>query len=202
MHVVFFIHTSRKRIKSTVSSYKLISYHFHTTSKGNQPWSKTKFKLNRKCKNNLINGNGGVIIKLRAATFERIRNAQIKAVQTVSISLLSATFSCVLRLWVKRCCCDVFYNDVTRDSIACSLTLRLVTENRCVKYPVHNSWRYESVVLTNRIAGKRMNIKKIKLYTHQSNRTNSFIFPLFNTEIDVYSFRVDVWTKEIFAYFQ
>ena len=26
-----------------------------------------------------------------------------------------------------------------------------------------NSWRYESVVLTNRIAGKRMNIKEIKL---------------------------------------
>ena len=27
-----------------------------------------------------------------------------------------------------------------------------------------NSWRYESIVLTNRIAGKWMNIKKIKLY--------------------------------------
>ena len=47
------------------------------------------------------------------------------------------TFSCVLRLWFKRCCCDVVYNDVTRDSIACSLTLRHVTENRYVKYPVH-----------------------------------------------------------------
>ena len=34
------------------------------------------------------------------------------------------------------------YNDVTRDSIAYSLTLRHVTENRYVKYPVHNSWRY------------------------------------------------------------
>ena len=33
-----------------------------------------------------------------------------------------------------------------------------------VKYPVQNSWRYESIVLTNRIAGKRMNIKKIKLF--------------------------------------
>ena len=32
---------------------------------------------------------------------------------------------------------DVVYNDVTRDSIACSLTLRHVTENRSVKYPVH-----------------------------------------------------------------
>ena len=27
-----------------------------------------------------------------------------------------------------------------------------------------NSWRYESIVLTNRIAEKRMNIKKIKLF--------------------------------------
>ena len=50
-----------------------------------------------------------------------------------------------------------------RVSIACSLTLHHVTENRYVKYPVHNSWRYESIVLTNRIAGERMNIKKIKL---------------------------------------
>ena len=59
---------------------------------------KIKFKFNRKHKNKLTNSHGGVIIQLRAATFERIRNAQIKAVQTVSISLLSATFSCVLRL--------------------------------------------------------------------------------------------------------
>ena len=56
------------------------------------------------------------------------------------------------------CCCEVVYNvcnDVTRDSIACSLTLRHVTENRYVKYPVH------------KIAGKRMNIKKIKLYLYE-----------------------------------
>ena len=106
---------------------------------------------------------GGVIIQLRAAIFERIRNAQIKAVQTVSIFLISATFSCVLLLF-KRCCCDLVYNDVTRDSIEYSLTLRHVTENRYVTYPVQNSWRYESIVLTNRIAGKRMNIKKIKLF--------------------------------------
>ena len=156
---VFFIHTSRKRKKSTVNSYNLISYHFHTKSKGKQPLNKTKFKLNRKRKNKLTNGHGGVIIQLRVAIFDRIRNTQIKAVQTVSISLLSVTFSCVLRLWFKRCCCDVVYNDVTRDS----LTLRHVTENRYVKYPVPNSWRYESIILTNRIAGKRMNIKKIKL---------------------------------------
>ena len=59
---------------------------------------KTKFELKRKRKNKLTNGHGGVIIQLRAAIFERIRNAQIKTVQTVSISLLSATFSCVHRL--------------------------------------------------------------------------------------------------------
>ena len=84
--------------EKTVNSYNLISYHFHTKSKGKQPLNKTKFKLNRKRKNKLTNGHGGVIIQLRAAIFERIRNAQIKTVQTVSISLLSATFSCVLRL--------------------------------------------------------------------------------------------------------
>ena len=105
-----------------------------------------------------------MIIQLQSAIFERTWNAQRKAVQTVSISLLSATFSCILQLWFKRCWCDAVYNDVTRDSIACSLTLWHVTENRYVKYPVHNSWRYESIVLTNRIAGKRMNIKKIKLF--------------------------------------
>ena len=72
---------------------------------------------------------------------------------------------------IQALCCDVVYNDVTRDSIACYLTLRHVTENRYVKYPVQyfrlnifHSWRYESNVLTNRIAGKRMNIKKIKLF--------------------------------------
>ena len=125
------------------------------------------------------------IEQLRAAIFEGIRNAQIKAVQTVSISLLSATFSCVLHLWFKRCYCDVVYNDVTRDSIACSLTLPQVTENRYVKYPVHNSWRYESIVLTNRIAGKRMNIKKLNhidvtvscsdLWMHWSFRTLTLV---------------------------
>ena len=84
--------------KSIVSSYNLISYHFHTKFKGKQSQNKTNFKLNRKRKNKLTNDQGGVIIQLRAAIFERIQNAQIKAVQTVSISLLSVTFSCVLRL--------------------------------------------------------------------------------------------------------
>ena len=54
--------------------------------------------MDRKRKNKLTDGHGGVIIQLRAAIFERIRNAQVKAVQTVSISLLSVTFSCVIRL--------------------------------------------------------------------------------------------------------
>ena len=55
-------------------------------------YDKTKFKLNRKRKNKLTNGNGGVIIQLRAAIFERIRNAQINAVQIVSIFLVSDVF--------------------------------------------------------------------------------------------------------------
>ena len=132
--------------------------------------------MNRKRKNKLTNGHGGSwrseVIQLRAAIFERIRNAQIKAVQTVSISLLSATFSCVLRLWFKCCCCDVVYNDITRDSIACSLTLRHVT---ITNTSVHNSWRYESIALTNKIAGKRMNIEKIKLYSYRFTLANNFL---------------------------
>ena len=40
------------------------------------------------------------------------------------------------------------------------------------------------------------------IYTPQNNlRTSSFIFPLFNIEIDGYSFRVNMWAKEIFAAF-
>ena len=91
----------------------------------------------------------------------------------IYISLLSATFSCVLRLWFKLCCCDV-YNDVMRDSIACSLTLRHVTENHYVKYPLHNWWRCESIVLTSRIAGKWMNINKIKLLIFNALNHSSF----------------------------
>ena len=37
VHVGFFNHTSRKRKKSTVDSYNLISYHFHIKSKDKQP---------------------------------------------------------------------------------------------------------------------------------------------------------------------
>ena len=126
--------------------------------------------MNRKRKNKLTDGHDRVIIQLRAAIFKRIRNTQIKAVQTVSISLLSATFLCVFHIWFKRCCCDVVYNDVKRDSLVSSLMLHHVTENHYVKYPVHNSWRYESTVLTNRIAGKWMNIRKIKLSGNVSLR--------------------------------
>ena len=37
------------------------------------------------------------------------------------------------------------------------------------------------------------------IYSPQNNlRTNRFIFPLFNIEIDVYSFRVNQWAKENF----
>ena len=85
VHVVFFfffIHTSTKRKKSTVSSYNLISNHFHAKLQGKQ----------------LTNGHGGMIIQFRAAIFERIRNVQIQALQTVFICLLSLPFLCVFHL--------------------------------------------------------------------------------------------------------
>ena len=111
--------TSRKRKTSTASSYNLILYHFHTKSMWtyfseggtkvyiNGPGHMTKMaampiyvknfcQIEQKVAR--INGHGGVIIQLRSAIFERIRNAQIKAVQTVSISLLSAVFSCVFHI--------------------------------------------------------------------------------------------------------
>ena len=65
-----------------------------------------------------------------------------------------------------------------RATIACSLTLRHVTEDRYVKYPVQNSWRYESIVLTNRIAEKRINIKKIKLVTIWSDGLSFMTLPI------------------------
>ena len=45
--------------------------------KGKQLWNKAKFKLIRKRKNKLTNGQGEMIIQLWAAIFERIRNVQI-----------------------------------------------------------------------------------------------------------------------------
>ena len=93
-----FFHSYLKETKktSTVNSYNLISYHFHTKSKGKEPQTKTKFKLNRKHKNKLTNGHGGVIIQLRAAIFERIWNAQIKAVETVPFLFCQWRFHALL----------------------------------------------------------------------------------------------------------
>ena len=89
---LFFIHTSVKRKKSTVNSYNLISNHFHAKLKGKQLWNKAKFKLIRKRKNKLTNGQVRRIIQLRAAIFKRIRNVQMQALQTVFICLLSLPF--------------------------------------------------------------------------------------------------------------
>ena len=70
--------------------------------------------------------------------------------------------------------CHFVYNDVTHNSVTCSLMLFHVTENRYVKCPVHffcwnifYSLRYEQNLFfltnTGRMAGKQMSIKKIKL---------------------------------------
>ena len=92
----------------------------------------------------------------------------------VLICLLPLPLLCVFHLWFKRYRRHV-YNDVTRDYLTCSLTLRRVTENRYVKCPVHFfGWNifhllsYEQNLLTNRIAGKLMNISKNKLYVSQT----------------------------------
>ena len=159
-----------KQKQSTVSSYNLISNHFHAKLQEKQLWNKAKFKLIRKCKNKLTNSHGGMIIQLWAANFGRIRNVQIQAPQTVFICLLSLPFLCIFHLWFKHYWRHIVYNDVMRDSVTCSLTLHHVTKNRYLKCPVHFfhrtfflDWEYEQIFLTNSIAGKLMNIKKIKL---------------------------------------
>ena len=48
-------------------------------------------------------------------------------------------FLCIVHLLFKRYWLHVVYNDVTHDSVTCSLTLRHVTEKRYVKCQVHFS---------------------------------------------------------------
>ena len=81
--------------KSSVSSYNLISNHFHAKLQGKQLRNEAKFKFIRKLKNKLTNGHGGMIIQLRAAIFERTRNVQIQALQTVFICLLRIKADCM-----------------------------------------------------------------------------------------------------------
>ena len=90
-----FAHTSMKRRKSTINSYNLISNHFHAKRNGKQLCNKAKFKLIQMRKNKLTNGQGEMIIKLRAAIFEIIRNVRIPALQIVFNCLLSLPFLCV-----------------------------------------------------------------------------------------------------------
>ena len=97
---------------------------------------------------------------------------------TVFICLLSLPFYAFFFFFsslTQRYRRHVVYNDVTRDSVTCSLTLRHVSENRYVKCPVHffglnifHLLSYEQNLLTNRIAGKLMNTKKIKLFIYQN----------------------------------
>ena len=155
---------------------------------------KWNFKLIRKLKNKLTSGYGGMIIQLLAAIFERIRNVQIKTFKSVFISFLSVAFSCILHLWFKRYRHHVVYNDITHDSVTCSLTLHHVNENRYVKCPVHffhwnifHSLRYEQTFLTNRIAGKQMNIKKIKLFIVNYNQRVRFPYPTWTMLMDFYN---------------
>ena len=163
---VIFIHTSTKRKKSTVNSYNLISNHFYAKLKGNQLRNEAKFKFIRKRKNKPTNGHGGWLFSSELPSLKESEMSKYR-----HFKLLSWPFLCVFHIWFKRYRRRVVYNDVTRDSVTCSLTLHHVTENRYEKCPVHFfGWHifhllsYEQNRLTNRIAGKLMNIKKIKLF--------------------------------------
>ena len=166
-----------KRNKSTVNSYSLISYHFHAKSKGKQLWNKTKFKLIWKHKNKLNNSHGRMIIQLGAAIFERIRNVQIQDLQTVLISLKPVAFSCVLHLQtlLTSCCLQ------GRNVRFCNTLFDVChgTENRpehFFSWNIFYSLKYKQNFLTNRIAGKQMNIKEIKLLSDASSNRIKSIF--------------------------
>ena len=110
-----------------------------------------------------------MIIQLRAAIVERIRKVQIQALQTGFIYIRSLPFYAFF-IFDSNTTNVMLYNDVTRNSVTCFSTLRHVTENRYVKcivrffrWNIFYSLSYGQNVLTNRIAGKLMNIKKIKL---------------------------------------
>ena len=56
---------------------------------------------------------------------------------------------------------------VTRDSLACSLTLRHVTENRYVKYLVQNSWLYNLIFFMFIRFPAILLVKTIDSYLHE-----------------------------------
>ena len=56
---------------------------------------------------------------------------------------------------------------VTRDSLACSLTLRHVTENRYVKYLVQNLWIYNLIFFMFIRFPAILLVKTIDSYLHE-----------------------------------
>ena len=80
------------------------------------------------------------------------------------------------------------------DSVTCSLTLRHDTENRYVKCPVHffcwnifHSLRNEQKILTNIIAGKLMNRKKIKLFKGCTLNEDFFMIIIFTLKYHIHN---------------
>ena len=109
---MFFIHTSMKRNKSFVSSYNLISNHFQAKLKGKQLWNKAKFKLARKRKNKLTNGQGGMIIlKFELPSLKETHMSKYRL-----LKLFSFVFYCCL-----------FYSFFIFDSNATVVTLFTMT---------------------------------------------------------------------------
>ena len=146
-----------------------------------------------------------MIIQLRAAIFERIRNVQIKALQKMFLFVFyHYRFLCVFHLWFKRYRRHVVYNDVMRNSVTCYLTVRHITENHYVKCPLHFfGWKlfyllsYEQNLLTNRIAGKLMNIKKIKLFHNENTPNTRFLNVCFSC-CSLGTYRLLIWHGYIF----
>ena len=162
----FFLH---KRKKSTVNSYNLISNQFHANLSENIFEIQRNLNWSESARIKHTNVHDGMIIQLQAAIFPKCPNVSS-----------SNCFYCRFYAFFifDSNDTDVVYNYVTRDFITCSLALRYVSENRYVKCPAHffrwnmfHSLSYEQNILTNKIAGKLVNIKKIKLFKCNGNES-------------------------------
>ena len=127
----FFIHTSSKRKKkkkSTVNCYNLISNHFHAKLMGKQLRNEAKFKF--KNKRPWLN----VYSTPSCHLGKNPKCPNTGSSNCFHLSSIIAVLMCFSSFYFKRYRRHVVYNDVMRDSVMCSLTLRHVTENRYVKY--------------------------------------------------------------------
>ena len=88
----------------------------------------------------------------------------------IFISELTVDFFRFLEVWMKNPTCTLYGGrSMLFDVAPC------YWKSLCKIPRSQNSWRNESIVLTNRIAGKRMNIKKIKLLPNNQDQDSLLV---------------------------